>query len=226
MTTERTALWTRRLPAPPRSRRRCAGEAATPGALHFRGWGLEQRLGDDCRALIEACARTSRRARRHCPPKYPYVHGVRDVEKPADLQVHLRGNPMRLGDAVPRGFLIVLSPAERMTFSKGSGRLDWRHTITQQPIAMRVIVNRVWKEHFGTGLVDTPEQLRRQRRTSDHPELLDYLAQFSSITACRSRRCIARSCAAPSISSSADNSRPPSRRTAAIASTGTRTAGA
>ena len=30
---------------------------------------------------------------RQLEPKYAYVHGVRDIEKPVDLQVHLRGNP-------------------------------------------------------------------------------------------------------------------------------------
>ena len=33
--------------------------------------------------------------------------------------------------------------------------------IMKQPLALRVIVNRVWKGHFGTGLVDSPSQLFR-----------------------------------------------------------------
>ena len=32
---------------------------------------------------------------------------------------------------------------------------------------MRVIVNRIWKGHFGTGLVEHAEQLRRERRAAD-----------------------------------------------------------
>ena len=39
--------------------------------------------------------------------------------------------------------------------------------IVKQPIAMRVIVNRIWKGHFGTGIVDTPEQLRFRRRAAN-----------------------------------------------------------
>ena len=111
------------------------------------------------------------------PAKYAYVHGVRDVEKPVDLKVHLRGNPTRLGDTVPRGFLSVLHP-ERVTFSKGSGRLELARTIATQPMALRVMVNRVWKEHFGTGLVNTPSNFGVNGERPTHPELLDHLAQY------------------------------------------------
>ena len=79
---------------------------------------------------------------------------------------------------MPRGFLSVLSPAERVTFSKGSGRLDLARTIAAHPLALRVIVNRVWKGHFGTGLVNTPSNFGVNGERPTHPELLDYLAQY------------------------------------------------
>jgi uncharacterized protein DUF1553 len=79
---------------------------------------------------------------------------------------------------VPRGFLSVLSPPERVTFSKGSGRLELAHTIAAHPLALRVIVNRVWKGHFGTGLVNTPSNFGQNGERPTHPELLDYLAQY------------------------------------------------
>ncbi len=112
------------------------------------------------------------------PPKYAYVHGVRDVETPGDLKVHVRGNPMRLGDVVPRGFVSVLSPGERTTFTTGSGRLELAKTIGRQPLALRVIVNRIWKQHFGTGIVATPSNFGINGERPTHPELLDYLAQY------------------------------------------------
>ena len=64
-----------------------------------------------------------------------------------------------------------------MTFSKGSGRLELARTIAAQPLAMRVIVNRVWKGHFGTGLVNTPSNFGINGERPSHPELLDHLAQ-------------------------------------------------
>jgi Protein of unknown function (DUF1553)/Protein of unknown function (DUF1549)/Planctomycete cytochrome C len=153
------------------------GEMPKPGLLRFRGWGLEQRLGADRRALIEGLRKDIDAMEKALPPRYAYVHGVRDLETPEDLKVHLRGSPTRLGDTVPRGFLSVLSPAGRITFTKGSGRLELAEAIASSPLAMRVIVNRVWKGHFGTGLVNTPSNFGLNGERPSHPELLDFLAQ-------------------------------------------------
>ena len=76
----------------------CRASRPKPGLLRFRGWGLEQRLGADRRALIEGLRKDIEAMEKTLPPKYAYVHGVRDVETPEDLKVHLRGSPMRLGD--------------------------------------------------------------------------------------------------------------------------------
>jgi hypothetical protein len=152
------------------------GQEPKPGLLRFRGWGLERRLGDDRRELIESLRKDIEASQKKLDNGYAFVHGVRDVEKPADLQVHLRGNPLRLGDSVPRGFLSVLSAGERVTFSKGSGRLELARAIATHPLAMRVIVNRIWKGHFGTGIVDTPSNFGINGQRPTHPALLDHLA--------------------------------------------------
>jgi hypothetical protein len=154
------------------------GKPPTPALLSFRGWALEQRLPSDRQKLIADLGKQVESLEKSLETKMTYVHGVRDVETPADLQVHLRGSPTRLGDPVQRGFLTVLSPAERKTFAKGSGRLDLARTIVEQPLAMRVIVNRIWKEHFGTGLVNTPSNFGINGERPSHPELLDYLAGY------------------------------------------------
>jgi hypothetical protein len=48
--------------------------------------------------------------------------------------------------------------------------------IVAQPLALRVIVNRIWKQHFGTGIVDTPSNFGVTGERPTNPELLDYLA--------------------------------------------------
>jgi cytochrome c553 len=150
---------------------------AGPGLLVFRGWTLERWLGSDRRQYLETLQKDIEAARKALPEKYPYVHGVKDIDKPVEQKLHVRGNPMREGAVVPRRFLPVLCDDEPTPLTHGSGRLDLAEAIVKQPIAMRVIVNRVWKWHFGTGIVDTPSNFGKLGERPTNPELLEYLAQ-------------------------------------------------
>lgn len=100
-----------------------------------------------------------------------------DAERPYEPRVFLRGQPNRLGDAVPRQVLKVLDP-NRKPFTKGSGRLELAHAIAskENPLTARVFVNRVWMHHFGRGLVNTPGDFGSRGEAPTHPELLDWLA--------------------------------------------------
>jgi len=151
-------------------------EYIKPGVLMFRGWSLERQLGADRRAHVDALRADIKGLQANLPPKYAYVHGVQDAEKPAVMQVNLRGNPNRLGDQVAPHFLSVLAPDPPPTFEKGSGRLELAQAIAAHPISSRVIVNRIWKGHFGTGIVDTPSNFGINGDRPSHPELLEYLA--------------------------------------------------
>jgi Protein of unknown function (DUF1553) len=109
-------------------------------------------------------------------PRYPFVHGLSDKPKPVNIAVNLRGNPHNLGEEVPRRFLAVLSPEQSLPFMEGSGRIQLANDIIESPIASRVFVNRVWKWHFGTGIVNTPDNFGFAGERPSNPELLEYLA--------------------------------------------------
>ncbi|MDR3703494.1 MAG: PSD1 and planctomycete cytochrome C domain-containing protein [Candidatus Sulfopaludibacter sp.] len=154
------------------------GRGGNPGVLLFRGWGLESRVGAEAQTELNTVKADVDEARKKLDPKYQYVHGVMDAEKPVDLPLALRGNPQNLGQEVPRHFLSVLSAGDPAPFQKGSGRLELADDILKQPVTMRVIVNRIWKGHFGTGLVDTPSNFGVTGERPTNPELLEYLASY------------------------------------------------
>lgn len=110
-------------------------------------------------------------------PKSPAAHGVKDVAKPTDMRITIRGNPRALGDSVPRGFLSV-TDSEPVAIAAGqSGRLELAEWITRQPLTARVAVNRVWQKLFGEGLVRTVDYFGVPGDRPSHPKLLDYLAR-------------------------------------------------
>ncbi|MSR59441.1 MAG: DUF1553 domain-containing protein [Planctomycetaceae bacterium] len=95
-----------------------------------------------------------------------------------DDHVHLRGNANKFGDIVPRRFLEALAGADQPAVTKGSGRLELARRVVDEsnPLLPRVIVNRLWKHHFGEGLVRTPDDFGNMGQPPTHPELLDWLA--------------------------------------------------
>ena len=151
---------------------------AKPGLLYFKGWGMERQLGAEKRAYLETLQKDIDTAKEALPPKYPFVHGVCDVEKPVDLPVSLRGSPYNLGEVEKRHFLTILTDGRPEPFAKGSGRMELAEAIVRQPIAMRVYVNRIWKAHFGTGIVDTPSNFGFAGERPTNPALLEYLAKY------------------------------------------------
>jgi mono/diheme cytochrome c family protein len=148
-----------------------------PGVFTFYGYSLERQLGTTWKEHVEALTAQIEALKKELPKEFPFVHGVGDRTKAVDLQVNLRGSPFSLGDTVPRRFIQVLSrDAEGDRFLEGSGRLELANRIVQSPLAARVFANRVWKWHFGTGIVDTPDNFGKMGEKPSNPDLLEYLA--------------------------------------------------
>lgn len=112
-------------------------------------------------------------------PGTPLAMGVRDRAKPADTKINLKGELAKLGEVVPRGFLSACELPEEIEVDPAqSGRLQLAQWITHpdHPLTARVMVNRIWQQLFGTGIVATPDDFGLYGERPTHPELLDHLA--------------------------------------------------
>ena len=113
------------------------------------------------------------------PPDYPSAMGATE-DSVADIAIRIRGNPLKLGDVVPRHAPAVLrGPAAPQFSSRESGRRELAQWMIdpQHPLTGRVIVNRVWRWHFGKGLVRSVDNFGLLGDAPSHPELLDWLTR-------------------------------------------------
>ncbi len=104
-------------------------------------------------------------------------------EKAPETHVLLRGSATRFGDLVEPAVPAILAkqqpafpPAEKTT-RRRLGLAQWIAS-TNNPLTARVIVNRVWQQHFGQGLVTTANDFGLMGAAPTHPELLDWLAHW------------------------------------------------
>ena len=112
-------------------------------------------------------------------PEFPRAMGVREGSEIGDIPVHLRGSHWTLGDSVPRGFLSAISHEPRPKIPEGaSGRLQLAEWLVKpdHPLTARVMVNRLWRWHFGRGIVPSPDNFGRLGQEPSNQPLLDWLA--------------------------------------------------
>jgi len=110
----------------------------------------------------------------------PIVVYAGTFAQPGPTYLLKRGDPLAKGDEVAPGALsaVKLSMAIDANAPEQERRLALARWITDpdNPLAARVMVNRVWHYHFGRGIVDTPSDLGFNGGRPTHPELLDWLA--------------------------------------------------
>ena len=104
-------------------------------------------------------------------------------QEPPETHILLRGDPETRGELVqPAGIKSlkgVSAEFELPTDATDSRRrLALAEWIANKgnPLFARTMVNRIWHYHFGTGLVDTPNDLGFNGGQRSHPELLEWLA--------------------------------------------------
>ena len=104
-------------------------------------------------------------------------------QKPAadskTYHVFRRGNPLDRAQIVEPGFLSTLGSMAPDAFATHPPRKALALSIVSpdNPLTPRVVVNWVWKHHFGKGLVRTPDDFGTRGAPPTHPQLLDFLAQ-------------------------------------------------
>ncbi len=96
-----------------------------------------------------------------------------EMLKPRPAFVLDRGEYDRRKEPVERNLPAVFET--KLPQSNRLGLAQWLID-EKNPLTTRVVVNRIWLQHFGTGIVKTAEDFGNQGEWPSHPELLDYLA--------------------------------------------------
>ncbi|MBT6158185.1 MAG: DUF1553 domain-containing protein [Planctomycetaceae bacterium] len=117
--------------------------------------------------------------------KFDEVRALYDQAGEAKTHVLLRGDSLTPGPPVKPGVISSLETPQPFEWiapddkAKTSGRrLAFARWLTQpqHPLTARVMVNRIWMHHFGTGIVATPDDFGVAGSPPSHPQLLDWLA--------------------------------------------------
>ena len=152
---------------------------------HRRRRLLDRETTGDERTQLERLAEERDRAERALaqipPPPSLWVGTHQQNDGP--FRIFLGGSPQKPGPEVTPASLSTLAdvaPAYSLPANSphGERRLALARWLTaaENPLTPRVLANRLWHYHFGTGIVDTPGDFGVMGGRPTHPELLDWLA--------------------------------------------------
>ncbi len=105
----------------------------------------------------------------------PMTYIAQEMEKPRPTFLLKRGEYTLPGDPVNRAIPGVFGKMPPKAPANRLGLAQWMID-PKNPLVSRVFVNRMWQQHFGTGLVKSSEDFGNRGDWPSHPELLDYLA--------------------------------------------------
>jgi cytochrome c553 len=155
------------------------GPGSPPMLPRLLTWGFLDLLPDrptqnEFKKLLKEVESWSRSG----PGAPPRAMVLEDRAELYDPVIFVRGNPNRHGVRVPRQMPAIVANSKARVFRNGSGRLEFAKQIASpdNPLTARVLVNRVWHHHFGTGLVSTNSDFGIRSTKPSHRELLDWLA--------------------------------------------------
>ncbi len=141
-----------------------------------RAWLSDEKLGE----YNEVASRRDRLEKQLAALTQPLRVYLPAFIQPGPTHLLKRGDPMNKGAEVTPGALSVLKPELDVAADAPDKerRLALARWITHpdNPLAARVMVNRVWNYHFGQGIVATPSDFGFNGGRPSHPELLDWLA--------------------------------------------------
>ena len=174
------------LDTPPEDRTPAQKELASKyeQGLKIRFSDLED-IDPDYRKASEETARKVKLLRAKLRPE-PLIRALWDRGSPSPTYILRRGEPMSPGRWVEPGVPAVLTRGHSLLAItppwEGAQKTGRRLALARwlvgpdHPLTARVMVNRIWKHHFGRGIVSTLGNFGRTGARPTHPELLDWLA--------------------------------------------------
>ena len=140
--------------------------------------GVEHFYTKENKELLSSLKKSQAELKKNIP-EIPMAMGVIDAKEIADTKVHLRGSYLFLGEDAPRQIPSIFNTGKESKFpAQQSGRLELAKWIggKENPLTSRVMVNRIWRWHFGEGIVRSPDNFGMMGEKPDNEKLLNWLS--------------------------------------------------